>query len=469
VPTKTLSNQPHLFADLRDVASRENITQTYHPAVKYGGHPVIQQEAPWERHDGMTASVIYDEEDGLFKAWYMAGHPVATPGAHDVQTQCLATSQDGIHWERPKLGLHSALGSKENNIVIPAEYHDGMDHWETMLKDPVATDPTQKYKALGWSSYDWDGPLAGIYTATSPDGLNWTHTPEPVFRYHPRPGTNDMGPIGDAQALMVDTRKRRYIAFLRGVDGGRHLSISEDFDHWTQPQPFMYPLSDEETLYNNVGFVYGDQYLGFLTHFNRHALHQTQTLQLLTSRDGEHWMRAPAEQPIIGLSDIGEWDRFQIMLTGAPPIRVGDKLYIYYRGTNRRHAKVPSEFEPRIGIDQEKRTMSIGLATLRLDGFASMDGSFDGGIVVTRPVLLGGDNLALNVKCDYGQAQVELLDEQDQPIPGYTRQDCVPLKEDNVEARIVWQERNSLAELKDRPVKLKFYLRNARLYSYRCL
>lgn len=463
MPFPTLTTHPRLFVDVQDVETRENVTRTFHQATKYGRHPVLKQEAAWERHSGMTASVIYDEEEDIFKAWYMAGF--YAPGQDHVQ--CLALSKDGVHWERPQLGLHEALGSKENNIVIPASYHDGQDHWESMLKDSMDADANRRYKALGWSSYDWDGPLSGIYTATSPDGMNWSHTPQPVFHHHPRPGTNDLGPVGDAQSLMIDTRRKRYVAFLRGRMT-RQMSVSEDFVTWTPPKPFLQALNEEETLYNNTGFVYGEQYLGFLTHFDRRADEQTQTLRLLASRDGETWMRLPGD-PLIPTSDVGEWDRFQILLTGAPPIRVQDKLYIYYRGTARRHAKIAGEFEPRIAKDQDPKTMSIGLATLRLDGFASMDASFDGGSLTTRPLFLGGNALSLNVRCDYGQVLIELLDAQDHPISGFSKEDCVPLQIDSVDARVAWRNQRSFAGLKEQPVKIKFYLFNARLYAYRCV
>ena len=458
-----LNDKPRLFVDLREVELRENIVRTFHQAQKEGRHPVLKQEAAWERHPGMTASVVYDDEQKVFKAWYMAGF--YAPGKEHVQ--CLATSQDGIHWERPALGLHEALGSKANNIVIPAEYHDGQDHWESMLIDPMDPDPSRRYKALGWSSYDWDGPRAGIYSATSPDGLHWTHTPDPLFRLHPRPGTDDVGPIGDAQSLMIDTLRKRYVAFLRD-DQYRAFSISEDFVHWTLPKRFLFHLSEEETLYNNVGFVYGEQYVGFLTHFDRSAYEQTQTLQLMTSRDGEEWHR-PSAEPLIPTGDVGEWDRFQILLTGAPAIPVGDRLFIYYRGTARRHNKVVGEFEPRIHPDQDRRTMSIGLATLRLDGFASVSSSYDGGTLTTRPLDFGGAQLSLNVVSDYGEARVEILDEKGAAIPGYTAEDCVPLSVDSTSARVQWKDRRSLEELSGRAVKLRFHLKNARLYSYRCV
>jgi len=460
---RELSATPRIFVDFRDVERRENITHQYHQAEKYGDHSVLRQEAPWEQHPGLTASVIHDQAEGIFKAWYMAGF--YAPGTGHVQ--CLAYSQDGIHWERPELGLHEALGSKRNNIVIPASYHEGQDHFETMLKDPADPDPERRYKAIGWSSHDWDGPLSGIYTAFSADGLHWRHTPEPVFHFHPRPGTADLGPVGDAQSMMVDIRKQRYAAFLRG-GASRLVSWSADFVSWTPPRPFLTALHDQEGLYNNTGFVYGDQYLGLLTHFDKGPLAQTQTLRLLSSRDGESWARLPGDS-LIPLGQIGAWDRFQLLLTGAPPIRVGGRLFIYYRGTARRHNKVPAEYDPRIAPDQDPRTMAIGLATLRVDGFASVSASFDGGRLTTTLLRSSSDELALNLKADYGRVLVECLDEEDRVLPGYGKEDCVPLQVDAVEARVQWREKGNLKLLRERPFKLRFYLYNARLYSYRCV
>ena len=457
-----LDHRKRLFVDMDDVERQENVERVFHQVEKYGTHPVLKQEALWEQHSGMTAAVIFDAEEQIFKAWYMAGH--YAPGCEHVQ--CLALSPDGINWERPSLGIHEALGSKDNNIVIPATHHEGQDHWETMLKDPLDPDPTRRYKAIGWSSYDWDGPRSGIYSATSPDGINWSHSPDPIFRYHPRPGTSDLGPVGDAQSMMVDIERQRYVAFLRGVPE-RLMSTSEDFVHWSPPRPFLAPLNEEEALYNNTGFNYGAHYLGILTHFDKRPRQQTQVLRLLCSRDGERWQRVPGE-PLAGLGAVGEWDRFQLMLSGAPPIAVGDKLYIYYRGTARRHAKIPREFDPPIAADQDPGTMGIGLAMLRLDGFASINASFDGGQITTRPFALAGDELWINAKADYGQLTVELLDEEGHPIPGHTAQDCVAIAEDGVSVPVRWRDGRDLRALREQPVRLRFALNNARLYAYWC-
>src|SRR3990172_6540962 len=100
---------------------------------------------------------------------------------------------------------------------------------------------------------------------SSPDGIHWTHTQEPVFRYHPRPETNDLGPVGDSHTLMIDTLRRRYVAFLRRLPN-RAFSVSQDFSTWTPPSMSIQAREGEtvNTIYNHLGFVYGDRYLGFL-------------------------------------------------------------------------------------------------------------------------------------------------------------------------------------------------------------
>ncbi|HUT75166.1 MAG TPA: hypothetical protein VM221_10095 [Armatimonadota bacterium] len=458
---RRLPEAPQLFVDLAGVENAHasgrwkrmrGVERVFHQAAQEP-HPVLAPEAPWEC-GGFTCSVIYDEDERVFKLWYLTG---VADGRH---VTCYAVSDDGVNWRRPDLDLHAYAGSAANNIVIPPDYHDGLDHWESVLKDPLEADPSRRYKALGWSSYDWDGPLSGIYTAVSPDGLQWTHAPEPAFRYHPRPGTSDLGPVGDAHCLMIDTLQRRYVAFLRHLPH-RGISFSDDFVRWTQPETFMWALNHQQELYTNSGFVYGDQYLGLVTVFDLDPRRHDLNCWLISSRDGRRWERCPAPAPIIPCRGIGEWNRFVSLNGGSPPLRVGDRLYFYYRGTGRRHG-------PYEGPDDTDAPGCVGLATLRADGFASLDASFDGGEVITTRWLIDGGKLVLNAKCDYGEIRVELLDEADQPLPGYSLAECVPVRGDGIALPVSWKHRPDLSGAAGRTVRLRLRLTNARLYSYRC-
>ncbi len=50
---------------------------------------------------------------------------------------CYATSLDGVHWDRPNLGLYEVTGARENNVVIGDDHHDSIAYWESTLKDPT--------------------------------------------------------------------------------------------------------------------------------------------------------------------------------------------------------------------------------------------------------------------------------------------------------------------------------------------
>jgi len=462
----SLGDASQLFVDDELIEPLENVQRVFHQAEKHSANPVIRKQKPWETLYGTWGTVLYDETEKVFKAWY-GGQGRSTgidkPGFQKKRhVLCHATSTDGVHWDRPELGLHAFEGSKQNNIVIGDEYHLGMDHWESILKDPLDTDPKRRYKAVGWSSYDWDGPLSGIYSMTSPDGLNWTHTPEPVFRYHPRPGTADLGPVGDAQSMMIDTLRGRYVAFLRTIPH-RAMSVSTDFIKWTPPKRCLEARAEETSnmVYNHVGFVYGDRYLGFLTYFDRDPQDPLCTVRLLSSRDGESWQR-PTDEPFIDVGPIGEPDRFLNMLTGGSPIRVGNRLYIYYRSLAVRH-------NPYEGDDDTggRYPGGISLATLRVDGFASLGASYDGGRVTTKPFRFSGSRLTVNAKADFGRLHVEALTESGEPISGFSFDDCRPIAADGLNESVTWMNHTTLKTLKGQPIRLRFRLENARIYSFR--
>jgi len=490
-PSKTRQvslRAPQIFVDLHGMKISENVDHEFHAATKHPQNPVLSGEYEWERKmGGPCGSFIYDPQEKLFKVWYqgITGDNYGQPDAGGPYSLNYAVSQDGVHWEKPMLGIHEfswkGRSTRQNNIVVPTIHHNGKDHWESVLQDTTASDPAARYKAIGWSSNDpgkegWcqTAGHCGIWSMTSPDGLRWTHCAEPIFHYRPRPDTEDIGPIGDAQSLMIDTTAERYVAFLRGsgpTQGKRVFSTSTDFVNWS-PLGISMELFGHGSLYNHTGFHYGDSYLGLLTHYfvDGDDVHQL-VLRLLTSRDGLRFRLAQGDTrnapPLVDTGPIGEWDRFMVMLTGGPPIQVGDQLYIYYRGfseTHNRSGTKPSDSYYAGGH---------GLATIRVDGFASVAAGFDGGHVTTdllsfeKPPRGGESALTINGKADHhARIVVEVLDEQGQPVPGFGKDDCIPLIDDQVRHIVRWRDKSHLGELSERPIRLRFHLINARLFSY---
>ena len=59
-----------------------------------------------------------------------------------------------------------------------------------------------------------------------------------------------------------------------------------------------------------------------------------------------------------------------------------------------------------------------------------------------------------------------MLDAADKPIPGYTKNDCIAMKTNSTKQLITWKNKKDVTALKNKPVKLKFYLTNGELYSF---
>jgi hypothetical protein len=75
---------------------------------------VLKFDQPWE---GLYSGYETILKDGATFRFYYRGMPEAK---HDLDTEvtCVAESQDGIHWARPKLRIYEVRGTKDNNIVL---------------------------------------------------------------------------------------------------------------------------------------------------------------------------------------------------------------------------------------------------------------------------------------------------------------------------------------------------------------
>ncbi len=88
------------------------------------------------------------------------------------------------------------------------------------------------------------------------------------------------------------------------------------------------------------------------------------------------------------------------------------------------------------------------------------------GELTTGPVILDGKSLILNADVRRGgSVRVELLDKRGRPIDGFGREACSDIKGDSLALAVRWKDRD-LSRLRQRPIRLRFLLDRARLYSY---
>ena len=109
----------------------------------------------------------------------------------------------------------------------------------------------------------------------------------------------------------------------------------------------------------------------------------------------------------------------------------------------------------------------IGRVSWRLDGFVSLDRAAFEGRVETVPLVAAGRRLVVNADAGAGSVAVEVLAADGTPLEGYGAGDCTPLRADEVRHGVTWGARVRLPA--NRPVRLRFRLHDADLYSYRLL
>ena len=65
-----------------------------------------------------------------------------------------------------------------------------------------------------------------------------------------------------------------------------------------------------------------------------------------------------------------------------------------------------------------------------------------------------------------GSLAVEALDGEGKPVPGFAAADCKPITSDGIRHVVTWKGSPDCHLLQARPIKLRFHLKKARLYSF---
>ncbi len=115
----------------------------------------------------------------------------------------------------------------------------------------------------------------------------------------------------------------------------------------------------------------------------------------------------------------------------------------------------------------QERTAYLRRYALRVDGFVSITAPLSGGELLTKPFVFSGRRLALNYSTSAaGSIRVEIQDAVGRPLPGFTFADNAELYGDSLDQVVEWKspDVNSLA---GKPIRLRFELRDADLYSFR--
>ena len=451
-----------LLVDDYPVLTKSNVVRAYHPFQKHAGNPVMVPDQPWEQPlVYLYGTVLPNETRTGYRMWY---HFLRTNNASNCtnwSNEAYATSTNGINWVKAPLYIRSTCGSSSNNMYYTRTSGGGMT---SVIQTPWEPDPAQRYKFMNYDS-------GGFYAAWSPDGLHLTDAPNnPVFT-----GGGDVGQFswdphsqiyrGYVKNAWYDWngRKRRAVA----------LTTTTNITSWPQeslvlwPDPYddrwIIPGSVQRThFYGLSAFAYESMYIGLLWIFRATETDGSDPgyligpcfVELISSHDGVHWTREePDRPPILPLGAAGAWDDGMVFTARAPVVE-GDTLKLWYGGFDQVH-----------GTALTKTKGAIGLATLRKDGFASLDAGATAGTILTKPLIATGGTLQVNCATSGGWLKVEVLDGSGSVLPGYSQADCVPLTGNSLTQAVAWTGHATLPAGASN-ISLRFILQNASLYSF---
>lgn len=497
-----LDRSRQLFVDSYLIARASNLKREMHTAKKHPANPFMTNVSPY---------LITELPAGGYRVYFRWGNGKEW---RDWSPQLWASeSKDGIHWGEPIRCMNVAQEKprdhrdRDPHLEISCEMHGLFYH-------PNEPDPRRRWKMIlaerghersAQPILDRSVPAIALYS--SPDGITWKWEEDTSLNGVPgsleNAGSNHGFPYGVGDVLITrwDPRLRKYIAHTKHTAGpdfrfpfrDTHQARvvgwceSDDLIHWSRPRIYAAPDGEDAKfpgmygIYEANGFPYESLWLGQLSMTAniphpevagaapRHkGGYKRNWIRLTGSRDGRHWYYLGDRADFISIGDDTAWDAHYLRLVpGAMmsgPIVKGDELWFYYRAISSDVAGLPG-----LAVPKSRWLFGFGAATLRRDGFASLNAGETPGKLITRPFVFEGDGaLFVNAKpsAPGGSVKVSVMEEEGEFIAGYELAHCQGLMRDSTKAPITWKKASTLAAAKGRYIRLVFEIQNAKLFSF---
>ena len=516
---------------------------------------VIAHDKPWESN-GVAPSYFARKADGTFVGYYNAIWWIPDTDARSARSEAVvyadgawrtrvpdsrprdraqqyvvasayATSKDGIHWEKPNLGLEDApMGadwvkfppfpspvgsSKENNLGVPFSITD-LGHGGSVA------DPSRRYAiSTGGKAY---------FAAEIPDFIHdrdWRSKLIPAGgTFSTRGGALDFWDelngewVGLVQNAVPHWLPSREIARFASKDlktWRSEIVLTPDADDPHRPDLYDEPMGV-------IAFPSEGVILGLLSWFHsdrttpdggpvmdkkpgdpasgwpwpKTAAHPnvwpwarkgTNEMRITISRDGGRtWDRkASREAWIPHGTEEDSYDRLVIGLT--PPVRVEDEDWFYAAVIDGDHLSTGAGVKQRSYYSDRLRRSQIALYTQKRNRYVSLRANTQLETLITKPFVVTGDTLQLNVDATRGRVRVGIAEYkpvltlknttysidphlmEQNVLPGFTRDDCVPVEANSIEHTVQFKHGASLKALQGKKVVLFIELLDSNLYGFR--
>ena len=453
-----IGSRLELFTDYFLIDNLDNASLKLHNPIDKGS--VFKFDEPWEGPFSGYCTVIKDGE--LFRLYYR-GLPTAGKDGRPDEHTCYAESKDGIHWVKPNLKIHEVDGSRKNNVIL-SNVAPVTHNFSPFLDTRKGIDPKHKYKALGGTAQ------SGLIAYVSEDGIKWNLLKKPVFKA----GES----VFDSQNVSFWSEEEQiYVCYFRtwtkeGYKGYRSVSrtSSKDFIHWSDPVAMKFGDTKLEQLYTNQTSPYFRAphiYISVAARFmpNRQVISEEEAKKLdvnpkyfkdcsdaifMTTRGGNQYDRTFMEsfiRPGIGLQN---W----VSRSNYPALNVVQTS--------------PTEMSVYVNQDYAQPTAYLNRYALRIDGFTSVHAPYHGGEILTKPIRFSGNKLMINFSTSAaGYIKVEILDLDGNKIEGFELENSTEIIGNEIEKIVTWNGNPDLKKINKKPVRLRFVMKDADLYSIR--
>lgn len=489
---QAMETQSLLLVDDHHILYRAGTERVQHHPLRHDINPLIPDDQPWEAAIAWS-SVYRDPDSGKYQLWYQAYGGPDTPQPQCVT--CYAESTDGIHFTRPALGLFPYGDAADTNIVLVGNGGRSLRYGNSVVVDPRDPDPARRYKMAFFDFSKNNGvENPGLSVAFSPDGIHWTIPDVPMPRLIisygaletpvPFEGQSDSAwsvplSMSDALDVFYDGRRGEFAIYGKmWIDGPagntrwKHAmgrTASKDFIHWSVPELLLTP--DDEDLphvefHTSPVFLHAGCYFSLAQILNRGENGGGIDIELMISRDGLNWQR-PFRDAFFLPRAGGKTFESGSIFTNSTPIVLEDEIRFYY-GAYSMGATGASNIE---------QVSGVGMASIPRDRFAGIRPVPESaqttlstplahmGQVTLKPLDLaqcGG--LLLNADASDGEIRVELLTAAGYRLPGFTREDSIPITGDRLRHPVAWKE-HTLRDLPAREYLVRIHLNNAEVFA----
>ena len=355
-------------------------------------------DKPWEYSNmHFYGTVIYRPDIKKFQLWYTSvGDSLESPESSTMRL-CYLESADGINFTAPSLSIYTHE-DKPTNVV-----HPGNLHGCAVIYDDREVLEDRRYKMLAGIGMT---PIRAYFSA---NGINW------------RDASLLQVIVSDPDCPIGFCRlpDGRYIATHRYRGRGRTVFASQSWDllHWSDPQLVYEPDATDPpgTMVYGMGIsTYGHYILGtpWLYHLDADDFttrHGIQEPELAYARSITAWHRLSSGAPLLDNENPAEWESGNIQMS-SNIIYLDDEIRFYYAASSQRHGTPRSE--------RHLQKAGLGMASLRPDGFVSLDTGGDGGRIRTRRVQLYSRKITINADiAANGYVKLRLINKDKEYLP----------------------------------------------------